>query len=358
MIHLKYGCLALILILVSAGCGQEEPAPPPPVVVRTQTITFDAQSAAYVYSGSVRGRYESRLGFQVGGKIIARRVDLGSTVKAGDTLMEIDPKDLEESQRMARAQMDAAKSKLSLAEVDFQRYDRLFQDGAASKSQYDQYKTAFDSASDSYKQATAQYNQSSNALEYSRLTAEADGIISELTAEVGQVVSSGQPVATLVRTGALEIEITVPENKIAEVRLEQPAAVSLWALPGVTLSGQVREISPMADSTTRTYAARVSLNAPPPEVQLGMTASVRLTPETSARRAALAPLSAIYQTGGRPQVWLVKDNQVSLKAVTVEDFDENQVLITEGLGEGDVIVTAGVHKLHEGQTVRLMADNN
>ena len=356
MIRLIYGGLALIMAVICIGCETEKAAPPPPVVVRTQTITFDAQSALYVYSGTVRGRYESRLGFQVAGKINARHVDLGNSVKSGQALLEIDPKDIEENVRMAAAQRDSARSQLSLAEVDFRRYERLFQDGAAAKSQYDQYKTAFDAASDAYKQAEAQYNQRQNELGYSRLTADADGVISELSAEVGQVVAAGQAVVTLVRDGALEIEISVPENKIASVRLEQPAGVSLWALPGTVITGRVREIAPMADPATRTYAARVSLDSPPPEVQLGMTASVRLTPETTARQAAVAPLSAIYQTGTKPQVWLIKDNVAHLTEVTVEEYDENQVLITGGLSEGDVIVTAGVHKLHDGQAVRLMTE--
>lgn len=350
--------LIALLALFLVGCGDDQAAPPPPVTVKTLTVSLGPAADPTVYSGSVRGRYESRLGFQVGGKIMARRVDLGSSVIAGQVLMEIDPKDIEEDVRAAAAQVDTAKARLGLAEVDFRRYERLYKDGSASKSQYDQYQTAYEAALETRKQALAQYNQSLNGLEYTRLTADADGLISELSAEVGQVVAAGQIVATLVRSGALEVEITVPENRIAGLRLNEEARISFWALPELSLSGRVREIAPMAEAATRTYPARVSLTDPPGTVQLGMTASVVLNDSGAASEpVALLPLSALYQTGSEPQVWLVKGGKVHLQVVVLGAYVDNQVTVTGGLTDGDVVVTAGVQKLSEGQEVRVMDQN-
>lgn len=351
----KYILSALMLTLVLASCGENKEAPLPPVTVRALTVKLGLPAEHSVYSGSVRGRYESRLGFQVAGKIMARQVDLGTVVSSGQVLMEIDPKDIEEDVRAAAAQVETAKAKLNLAEVDFHRYERLYKDGSTSKSQFDQFKTAYEAALETHKQAQAQYNQSLNGLEYTRLRADADGVISDLSAEVGQVVAAGQIVATLVRSGALEVEITVPENRIAELSLDQEAEVSFWAVPELSLSGRIREIAPMAEAATRTYPARVSLDDPPPAVQLGITASVILNKSAADDEpVALLPLSAIYQTGGQPQVWLVKAGRVHLQPVSLGAYAENQVAVTSGLTDGDVVVTAGVQKLFEGQEVRVM----
>ena len=348
--------LVFLVILLVSACDNQAPAPPPPVTVRTMTVTLSAPNDQATYSGSVKGRYESRLGFQVGGRLITRLVDLGDIVAAGDVLMEIDPKDLEESARIAAAKVDSSRSSLKLAETDFHRYERLYQDAAVSQAQYDQYKTAFDAAAETLKQAEAQHNQALNALGYSRLTADADGVISSVEAEVGQVVAAGQTMVTLVQAKELEVEINIPENKISSLSIGQKAQVSFWALSDLRLLGAIREISPMADITARTYSARVSLPDPPAAVQLGMTASVLIAPDLvdGQEKVALVPLSAIYQTDGQTKVWLVRNGQVKLTSVKTRDFDDNQVVVTEGLTDGDILVTAGVHKLRDGQAVRLM----
>jgi multidrug efflux pump subunit AcrA (membrane-fusion protein) len=124
------------------------------------------------------------------------------------------------------------------------------------------------------------------------------------------------------------------------------------------LQGFIREISPVADMATRTYSARVSLPFAPPEVQLGMTASVETAPGTSlsGQKVALVPIAAIFQAGGQAGAWLVRDGQARLVPVTVGGFHENRVEVTAGLAEGDVLVVAGVHKLHEGQAVRVNSE--
>ncbi|MBQ3451021.1 MAG: efflux RND transporter periplasmic adaptor subunit, partial [Selenomonadaceae bacterium] len=170
----------------------------------------------------------------------------------------------------------------------------------------------------------------------------------DVNAEVGQVVAAGQNVLTLVQTNEFEVVVNVPENKISNVQIGQPVTIDFWATRDV-VSGIVREISPMADSASRTFTVKVSL----PEisnVQLGMTANVSLRDEISPN-AIILPLSAIYQTGNAAQVWLVDGGKVSLKKIEVTTFDDNNVRV-RGLNSGDVVVVAGVQKLHDGQEVR------
>lgn len=349
---LVVSCLASV-----AGCGKKTEESPPAQMVKTIKAGGSIDSDNAVYAGEVRGRYETNLSFQVGGKILSRNVQLGSRVQAGDTLMRIDSRDAVETANKGTAQVAAAQAQLTLAEANLNRYAQLYAQEAVSSATLDQYQSAYDSAKASYEQARAQSVQGYNQLGYTDLIADSAGVISNVQGEAGQVVAAGQTVLTLVRTDELEVEFSVPENKIAMVAQGTKVDVSFWALSGIQVNGVVREVSPMADAVTRTYKVRVSLPQPPAGMQLGMTASVScnssaMTGNSSSGDIVL-PLSAIYQTGADPQVWIVNDsNQVELRTVAVEAFGDNQVRV-KGLVPGTIVVTAGVHKLREGQTVRL-----
>ena len=353
--NLRPGSIYLVLLLlltgILTGCSRTTPAKAEAPLVRTQTVKSDAAGQGSVYSGEVRGRYESQLAFQVSGKVIRRNVDLGTAVKTGDALMEIDTKDVRQTVALSSAQVDAARAQLNLAESNLNRYRQLFEQSAISRAQLDQYQTAYDAAAASLEQATAQYGQGVNQLGYTTLYADKDGVISTLSAEAGQVVSAGQSIVTLVQDGQREIEVNVPENRVEEVRQAGSLQVRFWALPDMVIQGTVREIAPMADKTTRTYKVRVSLVNPPAEVKLGMTASVQLA-KPGSTKAVYIPLSAVYQSGSQASVWLVKDGTAALKSIKTGVFGDNSVEVLEGLQDGDVIITAGVHRLQQGQAVR------
>ncbi|SDE13754.1 efflux RND transporter periplasmic adaptor subunit [Sporomusa acidovorans] len=359
--QIVYGLAILLVIGIIGGMiwkGQHQPQPVADVVslVRTTTVGMTNAAQKYTYSGEVRGRYESQLAFQVGGKIVKRHVDLGSVIKAGDALMEIDPKDINQTVNANAAQVYSAQSQLKLAENNLNRYRQLYAQNAISQAQLDQYQSAYDAAVAAVQQTSAQYMQGTNQLGYSTLYANSAGVISAVSAEAGQVVSAGQAVLTLVQDGDREIEISVPENRIEELRQATQIQATFWALPGVTVDGKVREISPMADKISRTYKVRISLINPPAEVKLGMTAAVAAI-HPGSQQIAVIPLSAVYQTGDTPSVWVVQNDTVSLKPITVSQFGDNQVQVLNGLQTGDVVVTAGVHKLREGQKVRVTGDN-
>lgn len=332
--------------LLMTGCGKEV-TPPKPPLVKVQQISLSNAAQEENYSGVVRGRYETNLSFQVGGKIISRDVQAGSFVNAGQVLMTLDGKDITEQNRSADAQVASAKAQLDLAKSNLDRYTELFKSEAIAAAVLDQYKTQYDAAKASYDAAIAQARQSQNALDYTTLTANADGVISEISAEVGQVVAAGQTVLKLVQTGELEVVVNIPENKISALKIGQRVSINFWATND-TVSGTVREISPMADSASRTFTVKISL----PDVrnvQLGMTANVSMREVIPS--AIILPLSAIYQTGDAAQVWLVDGGKVTLKRVEVTAFDDNNVRV-RGLNSGDTVVVAGVNKLRDGQEVR------
>ena len=342
----------LTLILAAAlaaltGCGTDAAKEAPPPLVRTVTVG-DAAAAEGGYTGTVRGRYETRLAFQVGGQILSRNVNVGAHVRAGDVLMVIDARDVQQQANATSAAAQAARSRYELARTERARYEQLYAAQAISEAMLDQYRTNERAAEAAYRQAVAQDTASHNALGYTNLVAGADGVISNITAEEGQIIAAGQTVMTLTQEGEREIEIAVPESHLAEVSVGMPAAVALWA-NSAAYTGTLRELSPVPDAATRTYTARIALTDAPADLPLGMTARVRLG--ESVQDGAAIPLSALYQTGDTAQVYVVEDDAVHLVPVTVTAFRTNDALVT-GLPQGARIVTAGVHQLHEGEKVR------
>jgi membrane fusion protein, multidrug efflux system len=324
--------------------------------VQIAVINTAGMAQEYTYSGEVRGRYESRLAFQVNGKIIKRFVEIGSTVRAGDALLQIDSKDLQQLVNSNSAQVYGAESQLKLAESNLNRYKQLYDHGVVSRAVLDQFENQYDAAVAATRQTSAQLSAGENQLDYSTLYADHSGVISNINVEAGQVVSAGQPVMTLVQDGEWEVEISVSENRIDELRKLPQIKVAFWALPNVSADGTVREIAPMADPLTRTYKVRISLINPSPEIKLGMTASVTLL-GIEAQSSATIPLSAVYQNGDTPCVWVVTDDTVTLRPIQTGKFGNGTVQVVAGLQPGDRIVTAGVHKLSEGQKVKLGGDS-
>ena len=349
------GAALLLSAAVLSGCGKEAAPEAKAPLVRTQTVAAGSGLQAAEYAGSVHGRYEKNMAFQVGGQIVARDVQLGDRVPAGAVMMRIDPKDVAQKTNAADAQAEAAAAQLSLAETNLARYRELYAAQAVAAAVLDQYQTAYDAALAAYQAAAAQATEAHNALSYTELVADADGVVSGISAEVGQVVAAGQTVLTFVESGEMEVEINVPENRLPNISVGKNVEVSFWAMGDAKTRGIVREIAPMADPATRTYKVRVSVPNPPAGMALGMTASVNVTGEKTggaANTTATLPMSAIYQTGEKPCVWIVKDGKVSLREISVVSFGANEAVVA-GLSAGDVVVTAGVHKLHEGEEVRV-----
>ena len=179
-------------------------------VVRTVTVGETAADGTATYPGEVRGKYESNLAFQAGGKIVSRSVNLGDTVHAGQVLMELDPKDIRQSYDADQAAYQAALSNYNLAKENYARYSRLYEQNAVSAMARDQYRTQLDAADATLKSARAKWNASRNQMEYTQLVSDHDGTVAAISGEIGQVVGAGTPVVTIVRDGSREIQIYVP----------------------------------------------------------------------------------------------------------------------------------------------------
>lgn len=339
----------LLLPALLSACGNETPPTAKPRTVLVQTAEYTANSGAS-FTGEVRARHEVDLAFRVGGKLTARLVDTGAEVKPGQPLARLDPADLEQAASAARAQLAAAESDFATARSERDRYNGLLAKKFVSQAAFDAKDNAFNSASARLEQARAQSRISNNQASYGTLSSDAAGVITAVQADTGQVVAAGQPVFRLARPDEKEIAIAVPEQRVAEVRANRHFTVNLWADPKTALRGELRELAPAADATTRTYAARIRLINPPPTVQLGMTARVRL--ETGSADEIRVPLSAVVDQGKGSMVWVVAEGKANPRPVSKLRFVEDGVLIGEGLQQGDQVIATGATQLVAGQSVQ------
>ena len=343
---------ALVGIIVASGCSSHAAAPEAP----RSALVAHPQSAdtvnAEVYSGDVHARYESQLGFRVTGKIKVRLVDVGAHVRVGEAIAELDPMDLKLQAASAQATLAAARASRDLAQSEFNRYQALLEKHFVSQTQVDTQSNGLKAAQAQVAQAEAALAVAQNQAEYTVLRADHEGVITTIHAEAGQVVTAGQPIATLARDGAIEVEIAVPENRIADYTPGMSALIESWADTGHRMAGRLREISPEADRITRTYRVRVSLVDGEVAPKLGQTARVYFS-STSAEPQQVIPLSALYEEDGKPAVWLVDRNtrQVHLAPVSVAAYREQGVVLAGGVQPQQWIVTAGVHKLRDGEPI-------
>ncbi|MDP2880553.1 MAG: efflux RND transporter periplasmic adaptor subunit [Azonexus sp.] len=342
---------ALLMTAAAAlvGCQAGDTPPPAPRVVLVQAAASAPLTGA-VYTGDIRARHEVDLAFRVGGKIAARLVDAGAEIKAGQPLARLDPADLELAAAAARAQLAAAESEHTTARAERERYAGLVAKKFVSQAAFDAKDNAYSSAHARLEQARAQSRISGNQSSYGTLSSEFPAIVTTVLADAGQVVSAGQAVLRVARPEEKEVAIAIPESRLAELKAAKNLAVSLWADPKMTLRGELRELSPAADPATRTYAARIRINNPPPEVRLGMTARVAL--DGAAESALLAPLSAVIDVGQGPLVRVVKDGKVATRPVQVARFREDGVELSGGLAAGELVVISGAGKLVDGQEVQ------
>lgn len=346
----------LFLAFLVAACQKQAPASVDVRPVRTLTIKAAPTETVAEFAGEIRPRVETKAGFQVGGRIVQRKVELGQQVRSGDTLATIDPQDYRLAAQASEAGLTAARVERDQQRADFKRSEELKAKGFISEADLDRRRATLDAAEARHLQASANAQTSGNQATYSVLRAPHDAVVVGIDAEVGQVVQPGQSVIRLARTGEKEVAISIPEQYVAAMQGATDISVQLWA-GGPRMKGRLREVSPEADSATRTFPARVALIDAPAAVSLGMTASVSFATPTSQPVIAL-PLQALLSEGGVTHAWIVDPGTETVRRIPLDvvNVAGNEVVVASGLKSGDVVVTAGVHQLKEGQKVRLLGD--
>ncbi|MGH7065870.1 MAG: efflux RND transporter periplasmic adaptor subunit [Stellaceae bacterium] len=347
-------CFALLAAaLVLTGCGKEEKAAAPQIrPVRTVTVELRESGETLSLTGEIQPRYQADLGFRVGGKILERPVDVGTQVKKGELLARLDPQQYRQDFEVAKAEVAKADAEVSRSRAQEYRQRELLKNGHTTQVNYDQALKTFKTAEAQANAVRAKQVQASENLGYTDLRADADGVISAIGAEPGQVVGAGQMVVRLAQPGEREAVFNIAESSFKKPPKDPTVAVRLVSNPKIRTDGKVRYVSPQADPATRTYTVRVSLPDAPPQMRLGANVVGSVT--MAEAPAIMLPSTALFDKGGKPAVWVVgADRTVQLKPITIARYHDDSIVVAAGLTQGEIVVTAGVHKLVPGEKVRV-----
>ena len=253
-----------------AGCSEEKTAAP--VVLRPARVVVVApHNHAFVAQGAgrIQSRYVSQVGFEVGGRLTSREVDVGAVVKKGQSLARLSAIDYQNKVAAAEADLTAAKAAVAQAAPQEERYRILIANGHTTRPIYENAVKALQSAQAQVQSAEANLRIARNQLSYTELLAPDDGVVTSTAADPGQVVAAGQKVVEISRSSEREAVFAVASEHVAHAKPGMPVKVWVQGRPEIAVMGSIRQISPEADSTTGTYEVKVALPSPPPEMRLG-----------------------------------------------------------------------------------------
>jgi len=336
-----------LLVPLLVACGGDSTSPeaaagPLPTVLTVAPRAAEFNGARM--SGTVRARFETPVAFQVAGRIRARLVNAGQRVEAGQPLFELDPRDYEQQVRVARADLDAARAELATAEAETRRNRQLLERAFISDQLFERVLLAENSARERVDALQARLEQAGLTLGYTRLTAESNGVLIEVQGEPGQVVATGEPVAVLAEAGALEVQVNLPE------RIGVPATGRVLDRSAQPLGLTLREVAGAADTVTRTWQARYSLDDPTAGLRLGSVVKVALDVDDG--QLLEVPIGAINERGQGPQVWVFDNGRVQPLPVVLVAIDTETAQILADLPVDARVVAVGTHLLEPGMPVR------
>jgi membrane fusion protein, multidrug efflux system len=358
----KIAQAALVLIasgalLALSACSKPAPAVEPVRAVKVIKVGEGGLVMTHEYSGEVRARVESRLGFRVAGKLIKRQAEVGQRVKAGQVLAQIDPQDYKLAADAGRAQVAAASTNRDLAAADFKRFQALKDQNFISGAELERREATLKAAQAQLDQAQVQLKSQGNQAGYATLVADVSGIITAVEAEPGQVVSAGTPVVRIAQDGPRDVVFSVPEDRVGQLKVGATVAIKRWADTG-DMQGRVREIGASADPVTRTFPVKVAVDAASAPA-LGSTVYVVPANGTEGVQAIKLPTSALFQQSQASYVWVLDPASMTVKdtPVQIATADGNEAVIAAGIKPGQLVVSAGVHVLQTGQKVTIYKEN-
>ncbi len=389
--------LAIFTSLVVISCSRKpEPQPHAAIVsgLKIETLKISPVDDYYEAVGTVRAKNSSVVAAKVMGNIVALHVREGDTVRAGQTLIEIDNRDagiqLQKTQAGVREVQDsleeidrsilaaesahaAAQANETLAKTTFKRYEMLFERRSVSPQEFDEVRTKYEVAkaeseradrllqasSARQKQMKARIDQAkadvANArvyVGYSRIVSPINGVVVTRQADVGYMAMPGMPLLTIENSSRYQLHASVEESQLVKIRLRDQTRVLLEALDNKELLGTVEEIVPAADPATRSYVVKIGLlNADGSQLRSGLYGKARFI--IGQRNILAIPQTAVSKQGQLVGVFVVDQSGVArLRLVKTGSAVGDRVEVLSGLNEGEEIIAEGITSLRDGIRVR------
>ena len=346
-------CLGIALI---GGCSEQQATSYPLLLVKVQPVKLVNYTPKVTLTGEISARVQSDLSFRVGGRIIERKVEVGTHVESGEVLARLDPKVQEADVEGAIAGVQSAEAKLRQVTSNFERQQELLKTGFTTQRDYDQAEQEYRSAQALLDSAKAQLATARDNLAQTVLSAPSPGIITARNAEIGQVAQPSQPVFALAHDGPRDAIVNVQESIITG-GFKEDIEIALVSDPKIKARGEVREVSP-ALNQAGAVRVKIAIMQPPPEMVLG--AAVRVSAHAQPREMAVLPWSALYSEGGKPAVWVVdpKTKEVALRRIGIEAYGNSDIVMRDGLRPGELVVTVGTQLLRPAQRVAFAGEGS
>lgn len=345
----------LALASVLAACEQEVEAPQT-VARQVRSIVIEERQGGQTVTltGRIEAEDEVPLAFRISGRVLENNGKLGVRVQSGDLVARLESQNEENQLRADTATLSAAEAQYNQARGHYERQRTLFRQGWATRATYELAEKGMKTAASQVEAAQARLSAAEDLLGFTELRADQDGVYTAVGPGAGEVVQAGQMIVRVARQDGRDAVFDVPAPVIRSAPADPVITVSLADDPSVTVRGHVREVSPQADPVTRTFEVKVSLDNPPETMRLGAT--VNGVMQTVEAPVIEIPASALTRSNQQPAVWVVDPAAftVSLRPIEIKRHGEYLVAVASGLGTGDIVVTAGVQALHEGQKVRLI----
>lgn len=333
-----------------AACEEKAEVPPPPQQVRVvPAATAEYQPDAEI-TGEVKARIQTELSFRVSGRVLERQADVGSHVRTGDVLARLNDTEQQADVSVARAALESAQAVVRQKMLNFERSRSLLQSQAIAQAIFDEARKELTSTQAILESAEAALATAEDALSYTELRADADGIITARNLEVGQVVSAAQSVFTLAHDGPRDAVFDVFEAFF----LDGPPLADVEVAPvgdrTLAVHAGIREVSPVIDTKAGTIRIKVGF---PQDAQWPLGTPVVGTLRSSPRDGIVLPYNAITSANGKPAVWLVntENGSVSRREISVARYRKSDFVVTGGIVPTDIVVTEGGKFLREGQAV-------
>ncbi len=354
-------CLPLAFGLTA--CGEKKEADTVHLIrgLRTYKVATQAESRIRRFPSILQPADVSLLSFEISGQLKAVNLQAGQKVGLGDLLAELDPRSLQTQVDQASAGVQQAQAVADNAEADFQRKQELLKRGVATQAVFDQSKANLTTTQAQLDQARRQLELANHNLDRSKLLAPFSGTIARVEVKSFAQVTAGQPVVTLYSDDRFETSFLVPAGTFQSLTIGQQVDVTVPDLPGLSLKGSISELGSKAEQVSA-FPVVVRLKNDTAGLNAGMSVEVAIEkPLIGGGAGFLLPLSVLVPEGGKELqrtatvfVYNSANSTVEKREITIGGIRGNELVVTGGVEVGDLVASAGVSYLTDGQKVKLL----